>query len=141
STAPEAIYNFKEIEGRKFRVPVKIVFQPNLYLGAARNTAARNATGDYLLFLDGDNLLMPTAVEDYVRAARAMKADIVTGVAYDFSGAAKPRDEPDGEILYLPLGGCAELGMFENCFGKGSALISRQAFERVGGFREDSGQT
>src|SRR5262249_34275096 len=93
----------------------------------------------YLIFLDDDNLLMPTAVADFVRAAKAMNADIVTGVAYHFSGAARPNEERDGEIRYLPLGGCAEVGMFENCFGDANALIDRKAFRAVGGFDEDYG--
>ncbi len=140
STKPEAISNLRVIESRKFRVPVKVVFQRNPYLGAARNAAVRNASGDYFIFLDDDNLLMPTAIEDFVRAAVLMNADIVTGVPYHFYGAVQPSEEQDGEILLLPLGGCAEVGMFENCFGDANALIGRGAFQKVGGFHEDYGQ-
>jgi len=140
STQPEAISNLQNIEASKNRIPVKVVRQANLYLGAARNTGARHARGDYFIFVDDDNLLMPTAIEDFVRAAMLLKADIVTAVPYHFYSSSKPRPEYDGEIRLLPLGGCAEVGMFENCFGDANALVSRRAYQTVGGFHEDYGK-
>lgn len=44
-------------------VPYLVIHQENKGLGAARNTAIDNATGEYLVFLDSDDMLQPQALE------------------------------------------------------------------------------
>ncbi|MBK8176661.1 MAG: glycosyltransferase [Rhodospirillales bacterium] len=140
SQQPRTLEYLREIEKGEWGIPVKVVRQHNKYLGAARNTGVRNASGEYLLFVDDDNLLMPHAVSDFIRAAQRFGADIVTGVPYSFHHRHRPDPEFDGEIRTLPLGGCAEVGFFENCYGDANALVSRRAHEIVGGFHEVHGQ-
>ena len=41
----------------------KYVFQPNQGISAARNTGIRESDGDYIQFLDADDLLVPTKLE------------------------------------------------------------------------------
>ncbi|SIR44375.1 glycosyltransferase [Pontibacter lucknowensis] len=50
----------KEIAGA-YRA-VKYVYQPNQGLSSARNTGIKNASGDFLLFLDADDWLLPGAI-------------------------------------------------------------------------------
>ena len=140
SKLPQTLEYLREIEEGDWSVPVKVVRQGNKYLGAARNTGVRKASGDYFLFVDDDNLLMPDAVRDFVRAAQRFGADVVTGVPYSFHHRQRPNPEFDGEIRTLPLGGCVEVGFFENCYGDANALVSRRAYEIVGGFHEIHGQ-
>jgi glycosyltransferase involved in cell wall biosynthesis len=47
---------------------VDYVFQNNLGLSAARNTGLRRASTEYLLFLDADDVLRPTAIESFLAA-------------------------------------------------------------------------
>jgi O-antigen biosynthesis protein len=140
STDPEALLNLAKIETRQRRVSVRVERQRNLYLGAARNTGVRKSRGDYIIFVDDDNLLMPTSIEDFVRVAMLTTADIVTAVGYHFGGSIQPDPTRDGEIRFLPIGGCAEIGMLENCFGDATALVSRAAFNAIGGFHEEFGK-
>ncbi|MEJ7663693.1 MAG: glycosyltransferase [Hymenobacter sp.] len=42
---------------------IKYVFQPNKGMSAARNTGVRESGGDYIQFLDADDLLVPTKLE------------------------------------------------------------------------------
>lgn len=42
---------------------IRYIYQDNRGVSAARNAGIENATGDYLLFLDGDDLLTPQALE------------------------------------------------------------------------------
>lgn len=51
----------------------------NRGLSAARNTGILNSTGDYLYFLDSDDEISPTCIEQLVDSARLYKSDIVIG--------------------------------------------------------------
>jgi glycosyltransferase involved in cell wall biosynthesis len=139
STNAEALAVLEEIENIDADIPITIIYQPNKYLGAARNTAVAHARGDFFLFLDDDNVWMPHCVEAMVGVSQNLNADIVTGVSYHFKHSSVPTDA-DQEIPYLPLGGCAEVGAFENCYGDANALVSRDIFQEVGGFHTDYGQ-
>jgi len=48
---------------RSFEPRVRVIDQPNAGLAGARNTGARNARGEYLLFLDSDDMLFPWSLE------------------------------------------------------------------------------
>lgn len=47
---------------------VRVIEQINLGPGAARNAGARAALGEYVLFLDGDDMLLPGALGRYLEA-------------------------------------------------------------------------
>lgn len=53
----------------------------NKGLSAVRNTCIKNATGDFLLFVDSDDYLEKDAVEKLVKAQLNSDSDIVTGQA------------------------------------------------------------
>jgi hypothetical protein len=60
------------------------------YLGAARNTAAKQATGKYLLFLDDDNVAYPHQISTYVRAAQKTQAHVLTAGHAVVKGISTP---------------------------------------------------
>lgn len=117
----------------------KILRQKNKYLGAARNFAAKNATGKYLLFMDDDNYALPHLIETLVSAAEYSGNEVVTCALQEFTGMSKPVSESEIIGYYLPLGSCLSLGTMENCFGDANALIKKTAFDAIGGFTEDYG--
>lgn len=57
--------------------PIKIINQVNKGLPSARNTLIMNATGDYILFLDSDDILLENAAERIVDAIEKTGADII----------------------------------------------------------------
>ncbi|MEK0085644.1 glycosyltransferase [Benzoatithermus flavus] len=137
SDRPEALACLDRLEPAFERRGWRIVRQANRYLGAARNAAAAAARGDYLLFMDDDNIADPDELSTFVKAALASGADILTCVLRPFRG-----DHPgsgEHEPLWLPVGANLSLGLFENCFGDANALIRRACFEALGGFSEDFG--
>ncbi len=106
----------------------------------ARLAAAAQATGEYLLFVEEDAaILMPECVETFVTAARRTGAGVVTGVPLQYQHSGSPAEGRDGWLSYFPIGACAELGAFENCFGNGVFLVDRRTFKQFGGFQTSHG--
>lgn len=57
---------------------VKVISQVNKGLSSARNTGIMNATGDYCLMLDADDILVETAIERIIQVAKETNADIIS---------------------------------------------------------------
>jgi glycosyltransferase involved in cell wall biosynthesis/GT2 family glycosyltransferase len=114
--------------------------QPNAYLGAARNAAVRLARGEYVLFMDDDNIAKREELAVFARAAQRSEADILTTVSDVFRDSdAGGQPPPSSRELWIPLGNAVGLGVFRNVFGDANALIRRSLFEQLGGFTEDYG--
>lgn len=56
-----------------------IVEQPNQGLSAARNTGMDHASGDYILFLDSDDMLLDGTLPTLLEAAESNHADMAVG--------------------------------------------------------------
>lgn len=66
---------------------IRVFHQENHGPGAARNTGLKEARGDFILFLDSDDLLNgPNTIQKLVDAACRRQADIVTGNYRCFQG-------------------------------------------------------
>lgn len=79
---------------------IKVIHQPNAGLSAARNAALAVATGDWLLYLDSDDMLSPWALETYVKMmTKFPQADILrAGMTTSTDGTWK-WGRADGEII------------------------------------------
>lgn len=115
----------------------RVIKQPNRYLGAARNTGAAAALGEYILFMDDDNIAKPNEISVFVKAAQLTQADILTCFMDVFSTIGA--EGPIVEAQWTPLGGCAAAGVYRNCFGDANALVRRSVWVETGGFTEDYG--
>ena len=116
----------------------RVIRQENRYPGAARNRAAAAARGEWLLFLDDDNLLLPDAVSRLVRAAYFAGADCVTATAIRFSGDGDPRiDRASHGTPIRFLGAARAWTRFTNVVGDACALVRRDAFTAAGGYTEE----
>ena len=123
-----------EFGGRGWRV----IRQENRYLGAARNTAAAVARGEWLLFLDDDNVLFPDAISLLLRAARFSGADCVPAASIRFTGDGDPRIDTGSHGTPIRfLGAARAWSRFNNVVGDSCALVRRDAYEAVGGFTEE----
>jgi glycosyltransferase involved in cell wall biosynthesis len=101
----------------------QLVLSNNQYLGAARNKAAQYARGDYILFLDDDNLVTPRTLRTYTDVAARTHADILTAAHDVFEGSGRTEE---GTVVgrWVPLGASPALGIFKNCFGDGIFFCS-----------------
>lgn len=108
------------------------------YATGARNAAARLARGDYLLFMDDDNVARPQEVSTLVRVAQRTGADLV-GCFLDIVDGPIPPG-PDSLVSRCAfLGPALALGLWRNALGDTNSLIRREVFFAVGGFTEDYG--
>ena len=116
----------------------RVIRQENRFKGAVRNTAAAAARGEWLLFLDDDNVLFPDAVSRLVRAARFSGADCVPAASIRFFGDGDPRTDPGSHGPPIRfLGAARAWSHFHNVVGDTCALVRREVFEAVGGFSEE----
>lgn len=77
------VVNDGSTDGSKFLVEeyadrVKVIHQVNKGLPSARNTGIMNATGEFILPLDADDILHPTAVERMENVFEDTDADMVS---------------------------------------------------------------
>ena len=73
---------------------VKVVHRENGGLSAARNTGIENATGEYFLFLDSDDEMLPTMAEELLFALEKTDADIAICAFYQIiEGEPRPNIE------------------------------------------------
>ncbi len=131
-----AIKNLENLKIRFEKRGWKVICQPNLSPGAARNRAASVARGQYLLFMDDDNYAKPHEIETFLSVATRTKADAITCFSDVFNGGDFP---PLGEnaIQRIPaLGSSVSVSAFINCFGDTNALVRKQAYLAVGGYNE-----
>lgn len=141
STVPGVAEDLAAIETEFADAGLRLVRQENRYLGAARNAAARAATADLIVFMDDDNLAHPAMIEAFVETRRRTGADLVTSrfAFFDGTDAIDPAHDVPREIG-VPLMPDLGVGVLGNCFGDANMLITRHAFEAIGGFTEDYGR-
>ncbi|MDD4932993.1 MAG: glycosyltransferase [Methylacidiphilaceae bacterium] len=136
SATQEAAAFLDKIEAEFTERGWRIVRQPNLYLGAARNRAVREAKGEFFLFMDDDNLAEPHEISTFVRVALRTGAAILTSAQREFEGKEALGAEGRSSYVFAPLGPALSLGVLWNLFGDANALVRRDAFEAIGGFSD-----
>ena len=104
---------------------VKVIRQVNKGLASARNTGIMNATGEYILFLDSDDILQDNCVEKLVAIVATTDADIVAPSFKTFGVA--------NELIILQAAPSIEDFKIANRIGY-CALVRRSALLEVGGY-------
>ncbi|MFD3238355.1 glycosyltransferase [Rahnella perminowiae] len=139
STKEESIKYLELIQKEFNSKGWKIIRSSNNYLGAARNLAAKFAKGEYLIFMDDDNVAKPYEIEYFVKAALNSQADILTTPSDLIFGEEFPAPYRKTTHCWLPLGADLNVASFSNCFGDANSLVRASTFKAIGGFTEDYG--
>jgi glycosyltransferase involved in cell wall biosynthesis len=119
---------------RRLCPPVRLVSTPNRGVSHARNLGVSLARGEYLVFLDADDLLAAGKLDRQLRLLRETGADVVYGNWQCL------RPGPDGtfgpaEMVERTMERDPEIELLTNFWCPTGAYLYRRAIvERVGGF-------
>jgi glycosyltransferase involved in cell wall biosynthesis len=120
---------------QKFEGLIRIIDQDNLGQSGARNSGIEAAKGDYLAFLDADDVWAPSKLESQL-------AKITYGTELVYSGLKRFQNDSGkviSEELPLHAGDCSSIflekpGIAVVLGGESTVLITRKLVEKVGFF-------
>lgn len=125
------------VNGKLVKDKIRLISKPNGGVSSARNRGIKEAKGNYIALLDGDDLWEPTFLEEMVRMIDDFPAAAIWGVSIAFI--------KDGRLYKWNQGlGEGYRGYVKNYFGtthndlycSSSVVIRKEAFEKVGYFDE-----
>lgn len=107
--------------------------QRNQGAPSARNRGLAECSGEFVLFLDSDDRLLPEAVESGVRALRERPdAGAAVGACRNIDAGGRPLGVPTQPLIHSEH----YLALLKSCFvlSGSSVLFRRSALQEVGGF-------
>lgn len=109
---------------------VKVIRQENRGLAGARNTGIRHAQGEYLAFLDGDDLWLPQKLEKHIEH---LESSPDVGISFSRSAFIDEAGNSLGTYLMPKLEDITPPDLLlDNPVGNGSsAVIRREVFESI----------
>jgi glycosyltransferase involved in cell wall biosynthesis len=114
-----------------------VCLEANQGVGAARNRGASLATGDYLIFHDGDDVFLPWSLGVFEKIIQSRKPKLIFGAVWWFEGklpTPQPGDTPR-EIQILEY---EDYLRKDRSFSKSlSKVIDRGTFDEVNGWPTD----
>lgn len=124
---------------RAFAPAVRVVTGPNRGVSAARNRGIAETGGEWIVFLDADDLLSPGTLARRIAAAEATGTDVVVCDWRDLvRGGLSWSEGPAHSVDAGRLACDAEAACAADLWAPPAALMYRRRLvERIGGFRLD----
>lgn len=123
------LYSLEILENLK-KQGIIIISQTNKGPGSARNKGVFHSAGEYLLFLDSDNMVKPEYLK---KALKILESSNETGVVYSkpffFGGSSIGKDRFFSKEFSAD-------GLLEGNFIDMCSVVRRVVFDEVGGFDE-----
>ena len=129
STDPESLLVLKQIESNtENKVPVRIQYQDNQGVSAARNTGIHMTSAPFVLVLDGDDTLEPSYIESVMELLQDDPKVIAASSWIQTFGAMNALVRPDGGDLISFLS--------HNCCPS-AHILRRNIYDRFNGYDEN----
>lgn len=112
---------------------IRYIYQENRGLSGARNTGIQNARGEFLTYLDSDDLFMP---DKLVLLVGALQDAPQAGFAAGQSIPIDENDQPIGRLFDTPLPDEPQKLLLWNPLHVGSVLVTAEWQQRAGLFDE-----
>lgn len=124
---------------RSFEPRLRVLTGPNQGVSAARNRGIAETAGEWIVFLDADDLLVPGTLRRRLETAEATGADVVI---CDWQELLDRGDGTvDGAVRSVNLAALAadpEIGCAAYVWATTAALLYRRSLvDKIGGFRKD----
>jgi glycosyltransferase involved in cell wall biosynthesis len=115
---------------------VRLLQQQNRGPGAARNLGAARASGDYIAFLDSDDMFFPWSLQKYAEVTAAKPA-FVTGKPFRFRQVSEISAVSEKPVVTKAFSDYFASGDEWRWWGASSFVIRRDAFQAVGGLTDN----
>jgi glycosyltransferase involved in cell wall biosynthesis len=127
--------NIKEWGAEQTDSRVKLISQTNQGQSAARNLGIALAKGEYIAFLDADDLWEPTMLEKQVRC---LEENPTAGLAYHWTALIDENGKATGRVMGSDASGNILKQILEkNIIDCPSVVVRRCCFNNVGLFEEN----
>ncbi|QDL09642.1 glycosyltransferase family 2 protein [Brasilonema octagenarum UFV-E1] len=111
---------------------VKLICQTNQGVPLARNKGIANAQGEYIAFLDADDLWEPTMLEKQVGC---LENNPTVGLVHTWMAVIDAQSQPTGRVMISNAEGDVwKQLVVQNTVPSSSVMVRRGCFDTVGGF-------
>ncbi len=122
---------------RRFEPQIRVLTGPNQGASAARNRGIAESTGQWIVFLDADDIMEPRSLIQNLTAARTQNADVVIcdWIDFDDDGSGSFVERAHRSIDWPAMQADPEIAIATRVWAPTAAILySRTIVERIGGF-------
>jgi glycosyltransferase involved in cell wall biosynthesis len=113
---------------------IRIIDQKNAGVSAARNNGVKAASGEFIAFLDADDLWMPDKL--FLQNAKLEEGYELAYTNRSYFGIVGDLPEKQSDICDMPEGDIWEALLFNNVITTSSVVVKKNFYEEFSGFDE-----